>query len=131
MQLLTYQTFSMFPDKEMTFRISIQDGTKLYLAAYKLYKMRVRGSVQLQTVLAVYDQEMDRNRAVPSFQRLKTVRRHIDLIGTWNFKAGREERGVCVNSQREKVSVEIKVGEYQWRAGQCKRRPSQQFQQRR
>ena len=30
MQLSTYQIFSMFPYKEMTFRISIQDRTKLY-----------------------------------------------------------------------------------------------------
>ena len=29
-QLLIYQIFSMFPYKEMTFRISIQDGTKPY-----------------------------------------------------------------------------------------------------
>ena len=28
-QLLTYQIYSMFPYKEMTFRISIQDETKL------------------------------------------------------------------------------------------------------
>ena len=53
------------------------------------YKMKVRGSVQRQRVLAMYDQEMDRERAMPSYQRLKTmVRRHIDqMIWTRKFKA--------------------------------------------
>ena len=37
------------------------------------YKLQIRGSVQLQTVLAVYEQESDRDRAMPSYQRLKTL----------------------------------------------------------
>ena len=44
-----------------------------------LYTMTIRESVQLQTVLAMYEQEIDRDRAMPSCQRLKTmVRRHMD-----------------------------------------------------
>ena len=39
------------------------------------YKMKLRGSVQFQTVLAMYDPEIDRNRALPSYQRLKTMER--------------------------------------------------------
>ena len=43
--------------------------------------MRILESVQLQTFLAMYDQEIDRDRAMPSYQRLKTmVRIHIDQI---------------------------------------------------
>ena len=60
--------------------------------------MRTRESVQLQTVLAMYDHENDRDRAVPSYQRLKTmVRRHIDqMIRTRIFRARNEriETGV-------------------------------------
>ena len=48
-------------------------------ALESLYKMRIRESVQLVTFSAMYEQENDQNRAVPSYQRLKTkVRRHID-----------------------------------------------------
>ena len=36
------------------------------------YKMKLRGSVQFQTALAMYDPELDRHRALPSCQRLKT-----------------------------------------------------------
>ena len=44
-----------------------------------MYKMRLCESVQLQTVLAAYDQEIDWGRAMPSSKILKTmVRRHID-----------------------------------------------------
>ena len=52
--------------------------------------MRIRESVQLQTVLALCDQEID--RATPSYQRLKiVVRRHVDqMIRTRNFRARNE-----------------------------------------
>ena len=36
-----------------------------------LYKMRIREPLQLQTVLAMYDQQMDRDRATPSYQSFK------------------------------------------------------------
>ena len=70
------------------FRISILDGTKLYYLQVKylnvlesLYKMKIRESVKLQTVLAIYEQEIDRHRAMSSCQRLKTiVRRRIDQM---------------------------------------------------
>ena len=90
-----------------------------------LYKMKKRGSVQLQTVLVMYDPEMDRDRAMPSNQRLKTLaRRHDQMIWTRNFSARNQriETGVLVTSQKgRKVSVEGKVAEcYQWKEkGQC------------
>ena len=93
-----------------------------------LCKMRVRESVQLQTVLAMYEQEMDQNRSMPSYQKFKTmIGRHKDqMIRTRNFKARNErvETGVLVEGhKRRKVSVERTSGEcYQWRAtGQCAR----------
>ena len=73
-------------------------------------------------MLAMYDQEMDRERAMPSYQRLKTmVRRQKDhMIRTRNFKARNEriETGVLVKSHKgREVSVEGKVGEcHQWKA---------------
>ena len=56
------------------------------------FSKQKRDSVQLQTVLALYDQEIDRNLALPSYQRLRTmVRQHIDqTIGTRNFKTWKE-----------------------------------------
>ena len=99
-----------------------------------LYKMTIRESVQLQTVLAMYDQDVDRDRAMSSYQRLKTmVRRHIDqMIRTRNFRARNEriETGVLVKSHNGKnVSVERGMGEcYQWKTnGQCLRRDSCSF----
>ena len=96
--------------------------------------MKFQGSAQLQTVLAMYDQEMNRSRVLPSYQRLKTViRRHIDqMIRTRNFKArnARIETWVLVKSHKgRKASVERKVGEcLQWKAtGQCSRGDSYSF----
>ena len=89
-------------------------------------KLKIRDSVQLQTVLASYDEEIVRNQEVPSYSRSKTmVRRHIDqMIRTRNFKArdDRIQTGAVTESQQgRKVSVERKVGEcHQWKAtGQC------------
>ena len=104
--------------KEMTFRISMQDGSQAIRSANQLpmaqileslYKMRIRESVQLQTVLAMYNHEIDRNRAMPSYQRLKTmVRRYIDqMIRTRTFRARNEgiKTGVLVSSQKGRTSA--------------------------
>ena len=76
----------------------------------------------------MYDQELDRDPAVPSCQRLKTLARgHIDqMIRTRNFTARNERigRGVSVKSHKGKnVSVERRMGEcHRWKAnGQCSR----------
>ena len=57
-----------------------------------LYKMKLQGSAQHQTALAVYDQGMNRDRVLQSYQRLRTlVRRHIDqMIRTRNVEARNE-----------------------------------------
>ena len=64
----------------------------------------IRDSVQLQTVVAMYHLEIDRDRAIPSDQRSKTmVRRRFDqMITTRNFRARTEriETGVWVKSQK-------------------------------
>ena len=76
----------------------------------------IRDSVQLQTVLALYEQENTRSNEQPSYSRVKTsVTRHIDqMVWTRNFKALNERigTGVVTKSQKwTKVSVERQVGE--------------------
>ena len=84
------------------------------------YKMKIRESVQLQTVLAMYDQEIDRDRAMPNFQRWKImVRRYIDqTIRTRNFRARNEsiETGVLVKSQHGSALKGEWEKCYQWKA---------------
>ena len=64
-----------------------------------VYKMRIRGSAQLQTVQGIYEQDIDQYRSTPCCQKLKTmVRRHIDqTVRTRNFRVRNEkiETGVC------------------------------------
>ena len=93
-----------------------------------LCNMKIRESVQLQTVSAMYEQEIDRDRAMPSHQRLKTlVSRHIDrTIRTRNFRA----RSIGSKVTKGRMSAKRgKMGEcYQWKAnGQCSRGDSCSF----
>ena len=69
-----------------------------------LCKLRIRDSVQLRTVLALYDQEIYRDEAMPSYQKFKAmIRRHIDqMIRTGNFKA---------RNERIETDVFVKKGE--------------------
>ena len=99
-----------------------------------LYKMERRESVQLQTVLSMFNQEFDRDRLMPSYRRVKTmVRRQNDqMIRTRKRKARKEriEKVFLVKSQKgRKVCVEWKVGECcQWKAtAQCSRGDSDSF----
>ena len=91
-----------------------------------LQKSKLQDSVQLQTVLALYDQETVRNNGQTSYSRFKTsVKLHIDqLMRTRNFRVRSEavERGAVTKSQKGKRAyVEKKVGQcFQWKAhGQC------------
>ena len=91
-----------------------------------LYKSKLQDPVQLQAVLALYNQDNVRNNGQPSSSRLKaSVRLHINqTMWTRNFRVRNEtvERGAETKSQKgKKASVERKVGEcYQWKAhGQC------------
>ena len=80
-----------------------------------LHKSKLQDSVELQTVLVLYEQENIRNNEQPSHSRLKTtVRRHIDqTMRTRNFRARNEvvERGAVIKSQKgRKANVERNVG---------------------
>ena len=80
-----------------------------------LYKSQLQNFVQLQTVLALYDQETARNEK-PNYQQLKTTEKlHIDkMMRTRNFRIQSDvvERGSVTKSQKgKKAHVESKVGE--------------------
>ena len=53
-----------------------------------LYKSKLQNSVQLRTVMALYDQEVSRNNGTPNCQQLKTaVKLHNDeMMRNRNFR---------------------------------------------
>ena len=71
-----------------------------------LYKSKLQDSVQLQTVLVLYDQETARNNGEPNYSRLKTaVKLHIDqMMRTRNFRVGNDlvDRGSITKSPKKK-----------------------------
>ena len=79
-----------------------------------LYMSTLRNSAQLQTVLALYDQETAPNKGKPNYSQLKTVvKLHIDqMMRTRNFRVRNDvvERGSVTKSQKgKKAYVERKV----------------------
>ena len=76
-----------------------------------LYKSKLQDSVQLQTALAMYEQENIRNNGQPSCSRLKTaVRRHNDqVMRTRNFRARSEivERGTVLLARKLVRSISV------------------------
>ena len=86
------------------------------------FKSKLQDSVQLQTVLALYEPETTRNNGQPSCSRLKpSARRHTDqTMRTRNFRVRSEivEGGAVTGSGKVKNAyVEEKIGEcYQWKA---------------
>ena len=99
---------------------------QILLGTIEMPRNRLQGFEQLQTVFAMYNQELSRDRVPPSCEKLrKMVRQHVDqTIRAQNFKAWNERIGigVLVKSQKGRnVSADRKVGEcFQWKAnGQC------------
>ena len=85
-----------------------------------LYKIRIRESVQLKTVLELYDLEIHQKISMPNHQKQKTmVKRSIDQkLRLRNFDArhGRIETGAVVKSQKGVIGVEGGKGTcYQWK----------------
>ena len=72
------------------------------------FKSKLQDSVQLQTVMALYEQEDIQNNEQPSYSRLQTaVRCHIDETRkTRNFRARNEivERGAVSKSHKGRKS---------------------------
>ena len=82
----------------ITFRNSIQDGMKFFCLMSKfssddilesLYKLRIRESAQLKTVLELYDIEIHQKISMPNYQKLKTMvkRRKDQKLRLRNFDA--------------------------------------------
>ena len=71
-----------------------------------LYKIRIRESEKLNTVLDLYDLEIDQKKAGPDYRRLKTmVKRSIEQdLRIKNFEArnGNSETNAVVKNQRVK-----------------------------
>ena len=98
------------------------------------FKSKLQSFDQLQTVLALYDQETARNKGKPNCSQLKTaVKLHIDqMLRTRNFRVRNEvveRRSESKSQNGRKASVERTVGECcQWKAnGQCSKGDSCSF----
>ena len=98
-----------------------------------LYKLRIRESEKLKTVLELYDLEFHQKKAGPDYHRLKTmVKISIEQdIPNKNFGAreGNYERNAVVKNQATKQRGQIILGDcWQWETdGQCSKRDNCSF----
>ena len=98
-----------------------------------LYKLRVRESEKLKTVLDLYNMEIHQKKAGPDYHRLKTmVKRSIEQnLRIKNFEArnGNYERNAVVKSQGTKQREQRTLGDcWQWKAnGQCSKGDNRSF----
>ena len=92
-----------------------------------LYKLRIRESEKLKTILELYNVEIHQKKAGPDYHRLKTmVERCIEQdIRNKNFgsRNGNYERNAVVKNQGTKQRVQRILGDcWQWETnGQCSR----------
>ena len=90
-----------------------------------LYKLRIRESEKLKTVLELYDLETHQKKLGPDYHRLKTmVKRSIEQeIRNKNFgtRSGNYEKNAVFKKQGTKQRVQRTFGDcWQWEAnGQC------------
>ena len=90
-----------------------------------LYKLRIRESEKLKTVLELYDLETHQKKLGPDYHRLKTVvKRSIEQeIRNKNFgaRSGNFEKNALVKNQGTKQRVQRILGDcWQWETnGQC------------
>ena len=90
-----------------------------------LYKLRIRESEKLKTVLELYNMEIHQKKAEPDYHRLKTmVKRSIEQnLRMKNFEArnGNFETSTVFKNQRTKQRVQRILGDcWQWGTnGQC------------
>ena len=98
-----------------------------------LYKLRIRESEKLKTVLELDDLETHQKKLGPDYHRLKAmVKRSIEQeIRNKNFgaRSGNFENNAVVTNQGTKQRVQRILGDcWQWEAnGQCSRRKQLQF----
>ena len=108
----TTPTYLLLVFEMMIFRNSIQSGTEFFLSMTRipsdeilegLYKLRIRESEKLKTVLELYDLETHQKKLGPDYHRLKTmVKRSIEQdIRNKNFgaRSGNFEKNAVVKNQ--------------------------------
>ena len=86
-----------------------------------LYKLRIRESEKLKTVLELYNMEIHQKKAGPDYHRLKTiVKRSIEQnlrIKNCEARNGNYETNAVVKNQRAKQREQRSPGDYwQWKA---------------
>ena len=90
-----------------------------------LYKLRIRASEKLKTVLELYDTDIHQKKAGPDYHRFKTmVQRSIEqnlLIKNFEGRNGNNERNAVFKNQETKQRGQTTPGDcWQWKAnGQC------------
>ena len=90
-----------------------------------LYKLRIRESEKLKTVLELYDLEIHQKKAGPDYHRLKTLVKEVSSkiyeIGTLGARNGNYERNAVVKNQGSKQRGQRSLGDcWQWEANrQC------------
>ena len=90
-----------------------------------LYKLRIRESAQLETVLELYDMKIHQKISMPNYQKLKTmVKRSIDQklrLRNVDARPGRIETGTVIKNRKGMSGVGGGKGTcYQWKEkGQC------------
>ena len=90
-----------------------------------LYKLRIRESEKLKTVLELYNMEIHQKKAGPDCHRLKTtVNRSIEQYSrnrNFGSRNGNFEKNAVVKNQGTKQRVQRILGDcWQWEAnGQC------------
>ena len=98
-----------------------------------LFKLRIRESEKLKTVLELYSMEIHQKKAEPDYHRLKKmVKRSIEQeIRNKNFaiRNGNFEKNAVVKNQRVKMREQRSLGDcWQWEAnGQCSKGDKLQF----
>ena len=121
--------YSLLLFMKIMFRNSIQGGDEVLLSMSKissddilesLYKLRIRESAQLKTVLELCDMEIHQKISMPNYQKLKTmVKRSMDQkLRLRNFDArhGRIETGAVIKNRKEMSGVEGGKGTcYRWK----------------
>ena len=80
-----------------------------------LYKLRIRESEKLKTVLELYDLEIHQKKIGPDYHRLKTmVKRSIERnlrVKNFEVRNGNYERNVVVKNQVKKQRVQRILGD--------------------
>ena len=135
-------TCSLLFFEMMIFRNSILSGDGILLSMTKippdeilegLYKLRIRESEKLKTVLELYDLETHQKKLGPDYHRLKTmVKRSIEQeIRNKNFGNRNEnfEKNAVVKNQGTKQRAQRILGDcWQWETnGQCVKGDKLQF----